>query len=193
MKLIKYENYQIEPTEEMFLVKAFRDMFNADKTKNKEKFMQQLSYIYFMYDPRSPYMYITDEDSRRKEIIKEEGLSEDFKPSDKMEKAISVYKELTTTASMRLLESMRVAVAKIGEFLEAVDLFAEDDKGRPKYNADRITAVADKIPQLAKRLQETEKLVAHEITDVARVRGGDDSDHAFERGFSFVGKEDSDE
>ena len=65
MKLLKYENYQVTPSEELFLIKPMRQLYNEDRSKTKEKFMQQMSYIYFMFDPRSPYMDIVDEDSRR--------------------------------------------------------------------------------------------------------------------------------
>lgn len=185
MKLLEYKNYQVQPTEELFLIKPLRKLYNDDKSENKEYFMQQLSYMYFMVDPRSPYMDVLDEDDRASQVKAQEGLPEKFKPSKDLKAAIETYKELTTTTSMKLLSSMRIAISKIGEFLESVDLFAEDKNGKPKYNADRITATADKIPQLAKRLQETEKLVAQEITEVSRVRGGEDSDHAFEDGFNF--------
>ena len=80
---------------------------------------------------------------------------------------------------------MRVAIGKISEFLKNVDLYATDDKGRPMYTVDKIVSASDKIPQLAKRLQETEKLVANEIVEQSRVRGGDDARHAFEDGFKF--------
>ena len=46
-KLIEYNNYQIIPTEEAFLIAPIRKLYNSDKTKNKEKFMQLLSVIYF--------------------------------------------------------------------------------------------------------------------------------------------------
>lgn len=185
MKLLKYENYQVTPSEELFLIKPMRQLYNEDRSKTKEKFMQQMSYIYFMFDPRSPYMDIVDEDSRRDAVCEQEGLEKGFKPSENLKKAIDIYKELTTTTSMKLLESMRVAIGKISEFLRKVDLYAVDEKGRPTYTVDKIVSASDKIPQLAKRLQETEKLVANEITEKSRVRGGDDARHVFEDGFKF--------
>ena len=86
---------------------------------------------------------------------------------------------------MKLLKSMRTSVIKVCDYLDDIDLYAEDKQGKPKYNIDKIISAIDKAPQLAKRLQETEKLVAQEITETSRVRGGEDSDHAFEDGFNF--------
>lgn len=185
MKLLKFENYQVLPTEEAFLVKPIRDLYNKDKSKNKEKFMQYISFIFHYVDPRSSYADIFDDETRKKKIMEQEGLSDDFKIDASLTKAISIYKELTTTTSVKLLDSMRKAIAKIGEFLENVDLYAMDEKGKPLYSVNTITAATDKIPVLAKKLIETEKIVASEIEQVGRVRGGEDADHAFEDGFNF--------
>ena len=182
MKLLKYENYVVSPTEEAFLIRPIRELFNSDKSETKEFFMQQLSYLYFMVDPRSSYSDVLDLEERKEMIIAQEGLPKGFEPSATLISAMESYKQLTTTTSMKLLNSMRIAIDKIGTFLEEVDLFAEDDKGRPKYNADRVTAMADKVPQLAKKLIETEKIVAAEIEQVGRARGGNESKKLFEDG-----------
>lgn len=185
MKLLKYENYQVLPTEEAMLVKPIRELFNADRTKTKEFFMQQMSYMYFMVDPRSTYMDILDEEERASKIIIQEGLPKDFKPSEKLEKAMAVYRDLTTTTSMKLLNSMRIAIKKIGDFVENVDLFAIDDKGKAIYSIAQVTAATDKIPGLAKKLIETEKIVASEIELVGRARGGNESKKLLEDGAIF--------
>lgn len=185
MKLLKYENYQVVPTEECFMVRPLRELFNEDTSTDKEFFMQQISYLYFMVDPRSPYMDILDEEDREEKVRVDCGLTDDFKPSEKLIKAMAFYKEITTTTSMKLLKSMRTSVIKVCDYLDDIDLYAEDKQGKPKYNIDKIISAIDKAPQLAKRLQETEKLVAQEITETSRVRGGEDSDHAFEDGFNF--------
>ena len=183
MKLIKYENYQIQPADEIFLLKDFRKLFNADKSKNKEKFMEILSVIYFCYDPRSTYADIFDDDERLSEVIKQEGLDDSFKITPEIRKAIDTYVRVTTTTSQKLLDSMRKSIAKIGEFLENVNLYEVDDKGRQVYNVSQIVQATDKIPQLAKKLIETEKIVNAEITEQGRIRGGEEQAHAYEAGF----------
>jgi hypothetical protein len=39
MHIIEYNNYNIEPTQEAFLIRPIRALFNADRTATKEKFM----------------------------------------------------------------------------------------------------------------------------------------------------------
>ena len=78
---------------------------------------------------------------------------------------------------------MRKSIAKIGEFLENVNLNEVDDKGKAVYNVAQIVQATDKIPQLAKKLIETEKIVNAEITEQGRMRGGEEQAHVFEGGF----------
>lgn len=183
MKLIKYENYQIVPSDQALQVKPIRDIFNEDTSANKEFFYQQLSYLYFMKDPMSPYADIIDLDERAKQVIDQEELPEDFKPSERLQRAMEIYEVITTTTTKKLLESMRKAVNKIGKFLENVDLTKTDDKGRPVYSITSVTAATDKVPALAKKLIETEKIVSSEIEEVGRARGGNESKKMFEDGF----------
>ena len=185
MKLLKYENYQVVPTEECFMIKPLRELFNEDTSTDKELFMQQISYLYFMVDPRSPYMDILDTEDREEKVKIDCGLDANFTPSEKLGDSMKYYKDITTTTSMKVLNSMRTSIIKIWDYRDNIDLYAEDKQGKPKYNIDKIISAIDKAPQLAKRLQETEKLVAQEITETSRVRGGEDSDHAFEDGFNF--------
>ena len=185
MKLLKYENYQVVPTEECFMIRPLRELFNEDTSTDKEFFMQQISYLYFMVDPRSPYMDILDEEDREEKVRIDCGLTDDFKPSEKLIKAMAFYREITTTTSMKLLNSIRNSIVKLCDYLDNVDLYAEDKQGKPKYTIDKIISATDKAPQLAKRLQDTERLVAQERTGSSRVRGGEESDHAFEDGFNF--------
>lgn len=175
MHLIELVNYEIVPTQECFLVKPLRDLFNADKSKQKEKFFQQLSVVYFMADPRSSYNYITDLEARLEIIKEQEGLSKDFKIDGKVQEAIDWYKKHTLTTSSLLLDDARQAVDKIRQFLRDVDLNATDDKGKPKYTINTVTTALKQLPQLAKDLKDTEKILTLEIEEAGRARGGNES------------------
>lgn len=64
MKLFKYENFALTISEEALTIKAFSDIWKRDRTKGKNNALQELGLIYFMYDPRSDYMYIDDAQER---------------------------------------------------------------------------------------------------------------------------------
>ena len=174
MKLIEFDNFQIKPADEIFLIRPIRRLFNKDRSVNKEKFWQQLSYLYFMVDPASSYMYIADSQSRAKEIILQEGLPEDFTPSADLKEAMDIYAKHCETTSTLLLKDTRLAIDKLREFLKTVDLNAKDDKGKPIYQINAITSAIKQIPELAKALSEAEKTIQKELLEEGRARGGND-------------------
>lgn len=184
MHIIEYNNYTIEPTQEALLIKPIRDLYNKDKSKNKEKFLQQMSVLYFYADPRSTYNYIVDDEERLKAIIEQEGLPEDFKITEDLDKALQEYKKHTITTSYLLLQDTKIAVDKVRQFLREVDLDAKDDKGKPLYTINSITQAIKQIPQLSKDLLEAEKIVSKEIEEQGRARGGNNKT-LFEDGISF--------
>ena len=61
MKLVRIENYKLVVEDELLLLTPFKELYKADKTKDKSKFMDFLTIVYFVYDPRSDYNYIVYE------------------------------------------------------------------------------------------------------------------------------------
>lgn len=178
MNLIKYENYQITISDDAYLVKSIRKLFNADKSASKEKFFEQMTFIYFSSDVRSDYNYILDDEEKYAAICKGEGLK-DFKITNDIKAAMEDYKRLTTTASASLLLDTKIAIDKVRKFLRDVDLTLTD-KGKPVYTINSVTSAIKAIPELAKNLMEAEKIVNKEIEEAGRARGGNDTKKLFE-------------
>lgn len=171
MKLVHLENYQVVADDELLLLTPFKKIYKKDKARDKSGFFEFLTIIYFTYDPRSDYSYIVNEEDRLKEVCESNGYEiRKFTPEELT--CIELYKKLTTTLSQKLLRSTRIAVDKVSEFLENVDLYATDEKGKPLYTLNTITAAIKQVPQLAKDLQDAEKAVAKEIVEEGRARGG---------------------
>ena len=170
MKLVKIDNYQLQIEDELLLLKPFRKLYKSDRSKDKSDFMDFLTIVYFTYDPRSDYSYIVDEEARLQEVCVTNGL-EKPKFSELQQECIGLYKKLTTTISQELLQSTKIAIVKVKEFLETVDLHKVDDKGKPVYTINSITAAVRQIPSLAKEVMEAEKTVAKEIQEQGRARG----------------------
>ena len=66
-----------------------------------------------------------------------------------------------------------------------MDLNAVDDKGKPLYTINSVTTAIKQIPQLAKDVMEAEKVIAKEIEEQGRARGGNQNKTLFEDGFNF--------
>ena len=183
MKLVKISNYKLEVEDELLLLKPFRELYKADKTKDKSKFIDFLTIVYYAYDPRSDYNYITDEESRIQEVCDSNGLTVPKFNKTELE-CIELYKKSTTTASTLLLEDTKVTIDKMREMLKSIDFAILEEK-------DKVTAIKTvastvaMIPKLVKELADAEKAVTKELEEQSRVRGGNNKKRMFEDGIDF--------
>lgn len=173
MKLIKFEDFQIKLADEAFLVRPIRRLWNQDRSAQKEQFWRQMSYLYFMVSPSSNYSYILDMDERAAEIIKQEGLPEDFKPSPLLKEAMDIYKKLTITPSQKLLEASLKAANTVSKFLSDDTILEKtDEKGRPMYQISSVTAALKNVEGIVSSLQALQKKVEAELEeDSGKARG----------------------
>lgn len=170
MKLFRYEGYKITISEEALALAPFKKIWTRDKSTSKNRAISELGFIYFMVDPRSDYQYIIDEESRKTSIKEGEGLPSDWEPDNLVLEAMEFYKTFKP-ASALLLEDTRVAVDKLRTLLREIDLGAVDDKRKPIYTLNTITATIKQIPSLVKDLNEAEAAIAKEIAQSNKVRG----------------------
>ena len=171
MKLIEYDGMEFKIADEALLVRPIRELFQKDKSKKKEEFWKQISYLWFMTDPRSSYMYLVSPEDRAKEVKKQEGLGEDWEPSELLKEAIDIYRAQTTTTASILLESMRKGIEQLRKFFEEFDLFAVDKNERPIYQVSTMTAALKQVPELARALVEAEKEIAKDFQTDDKARG----------------------
>lgn len=170
MKLFKFENYQVVIEPEVLLLKPFSVIWKRDRSRNKNIAIQELGYIYFFCDSRSDYMFIINEEERTKAIIEGEGLPNNWKPDKQVKEAIEFYNSFKS-ASALLLEDTRIAVDKLRSYIRDLDLSLVDDKGKPIYTLNSITATIKIIPSLIKDLDEAEKALAKEDISKGKMRG----------------------
>lgn len=171
MKLIEFDGQEFKLADEALLVRPIRELFTKDKSKKKEEFWRQISYLWFMCDPRSTYMYLVDEDVRSKEIKLQEGFGADWEPSELLKEAMDVYRKQTVTTASILLESMRKGIEQLRKFFSEFDLFALDKNDRPIYQVSTMTAALKQVPELAKALVEAEKALAKDFATDDKARG----------------------
>lgn len=173
MKLISYSDYQIKLADEAFLVRPIRRLFHLDRSERKENFWRQMSYLYFVVSPASSYSYILDPEERAQEVIKQEGLPEDFRPSELLLEAMQIYRKLTITPSQKLLEASLIAANTVSQFLSDPSILEKvDDKGRPLYQISSVTAALKNVEGIVSSLQTLQKKVEQELQeDAGKARG----------------------
>lgn len=170
MKLFKYEGFKVTIEPEALLLKPFRIIWERDKKDTKEKAINELGFIYFFADPRSDYQYIVDEEDRIKAIKEGEGLPDKWVPDKQILAAIDFYKQFKTS-SVLLLETTRMLVDKLTKQMKSLDLDERDDKNKPIFALNTITATIEKVPTLVIKLDEAEKTIASELKNDNRMRG----------------------
>lgn len=170
MKLFKYEGYNVTISEEAFLLKPFKDIWNRDKTKNKQKALNELGFIYFFADPRSDYQYLIDDDERIKAIKEGEGLPDNWKPDKKVLEAVDFYNSFKPTSAI-LLDTTRILVDKLMKQMKNLDLDERDKNDKPIFALNMVTSTIEKVPNLVLRLDEAEKAIASEFKTDGKMRG----------------------
>ena len=170
IKLFKYEGYNVEVEPEALTLAPFKAIWDRDEYPDKRQAKQELAFIYFMGDPRSDYQYIMDEEERAKAIKEGLGLPAKWKADKIIGRALEYYSSFKPV-SAGLLEDTRIAVNKLRQLLRDIDLEATDDKGKPVYTLNTITATIKQIPGLVKDLDEAEKALSRDIINEGKARG----------------------
>ena len=170
MKLFKYEGFKVTIEPEAILLKPFRIIWERYKKDTKEKAINELGFVYFFADPRSDYQYIVDEEDRIKAIKEGEGLPDKWVPDKQILAAIDFYKQFKTS-SVLLLETTRMLVDKLMKQMKSLDLDERDDKNKPIFALNTITATIEKVPALVLKLDEAEKTISSELKNDSRMRG----------------------
>ncbi len=168
MKLFRYEQYKVTISEEAFAMKPFKQIWNRDKSQSKDRAIAELSYIYFMQDPRSDYQYLVDEDERAKAIIEGEGLPPDWKPDKWVKEALKFYNQFKSTSAL-LLEDTRFMIDQYRKKLRNMAL--NGFEGLTVKELKDINALIKNIPGLVKDLDEAEKALSSEMRNQGKMRG----------------------
>lgn len=165
MRLFKRDGYNLVISDEAYALKAFRQIWNRDKSLSKKRAITELGYCYFMEDSRSDYKYIIDEGERKEAIKQGEGMEPSWEPDTTVKEAQALYASFKTTSEL-LLEDTRTLVDKYRLKLRSMDLEELDIK-----ETKELGAIIKLIPSMVKDLDEAERAIAKELAQNDRVRG----------------------
>lgn len=165
LKLFKYEGYKIVISEEALALKPFRQIWQRDKTINKDRAIMELGFIYFFCDPRSDYQYLVDDNERMEAIKEGEGLPTKWQPDKVVTEAINFYMSFKPISAL-LLEDTKSMVDKYRKRLRAQEFDELEIK-----DLKEVGALIKQIPSLARDLDEAEKALNSEMRDSGRMRG----------------------
>jgi len=162
MKILELHNDRVTISAEALGLTFFKTLWSRDKSKNKEKAYNDIAYVFYYCDFNSPFfIYPPDERSSQ---IKEYILGDkSFKVDKEIEVAIEGYTTLNTTPSMRMLESVQIAIAKMEGYFKAVDYETVD--------IDKVGKFIERLPKLMESVNQASEICKKEISNGTRVRG----------------------
>jgi hypothetical protein len=157
MGLFEFKQDQIVPTKELLTLKPFEKLV---KHKDRDKL---LSYVYHMADYNSPYAIFDDKEQKLNEA-----LLDGKKPSKDILDAIKMYRELSTTETLLLVESARKAAKNLREYFDTIDLSEVEDSGKA---AKDLIMNLKAVGQLIDSLKHWEEIAKKEMTQDTTRKG----------------------
>lgn len=154
MKLFDFDRntYDVIINPEVLLLEPFAKV--VKKNKSKEMAKKELAFIYFYSDYRSDYMYIVNEEERKKELKKDLKLPDKWDIDPILEEAITFYKERSKTINTILYEDACKAAIDISSYLRKTNELLEerDENGKPIVDITKIVNALGKVPIIMKNL-----------------------------------------
>ncbi len=163
MNIFEMKGYVVTFSPQALMLKPFKEIWDNDESKDKTEATKELSYVYFMADERSDFMYILNEEERHEEVCRSLELGHGaWIVPHYVTDAIEYYIKMSETTSTRMLRSTRGVVEKISSFFDTVDVNERDKNMKPVFNVDRIVSSVEKIPKLVRSLNEIEQEIVKE-------------------------------
>ena len=162
MNIFEIVNYNVTFSPQALMLAPFKEIWRNDLTKDKEKAVKELSYVFYMADERSDYMYILDEEERKESIIRDLDMDPNWIIPGYIDEAILFYIEASQTTSTIMLRSTRGVISKISKFLDTIDVNERDKMNKPVFDIGKIVSSVEKVPKLVKALNEIELEIVKE-------------------------------
>lgn len=172
------------------LIPEFRKLLAKDKGgpgdgsgKYKKQAMREFTFIFLMYDFRSPLENYTPED-REEESLKMSGLSKGKMESDgDLWEAIRMYKKLQDNSSKTLqtYRKLKDSTDGLADYIGNMDLYERTETGAKVHSPKEKQEAIIGMPKTMKTLSELEKQVKEEMDGGPGLRGdatkGEDEDY----------------
>lgn len=162
MKILELHNDRVTISAEALGLVFFKTLWSRDKSKNKEKAYNDIAYVFYFCDFNSPF-FIYPPDERTKQIKEYVLGDKNFKVDKEIEDAIEGYSNLNTTPSMRMLESVQIAISKMEGYFKDVD-YTEVD-------IDKVGKFIERLPKLMESVNQAAEICKKEVSTGTRVRG----------------------
>ena len=166
-------DYVLTVEDNMWGLIPFKKILKRDKSRDKDRALKEMLFIYYYSDIKSDYLII-DSKFRIEEIKKDIGLPEDWRIDSVLQEAIDFYEERSLTVVGKLYKNALAAANDISDYLtKTKELLEErDDKGKPVTTLTTIVGGISKIKTVMQDLKAAEKeLIKEKIETEGRMKG----------------------
>lgn len=181
MKIFDVVNGKLNISEEAYLLRPFKKLWERDKTKDHELALAELGYIYFMEDFRSDFADILDEEQRSEEITIGLDFPKKWKPDESVQKAREFYAKWTETYSLKFVKDAKLALEQIRIYFRSVDIEEMDKMGKPKFDIIKLARTIEMSDGMLENLNKLEERVRRDLQAKSTARGAKDK-NIFEDG-----------
>lgn len=154
-------------------LEPFKKILKRDKSRNKDLALKEMLFIYYYCDIKSDYLII-DFKFRKKEIIKDIGLPDNWKIDSIVQDAMNFYEERSLTVIGKLYRNALQAANDISEYLANTKALLEerDKNDKPVTTLTTIVGGISKIKTVMQDLKAAEKeLIKEKIETEGRMKG----------------------
>lgn len=186
MSLFTEKGNQVSLSPEIQKIDAFSVIIRRDKDKAKRNAHNELAFVYFWTDYKSPYLKYGDK-KRLESLRKDLRLGDGWKPDAAVKNAIDKYRELNETPAIRTLRTVKETLAVSVSVTESMRKKIEEsldkyESGEVTDNTEDITviiqavtsliALSEKIPKTMSILENLEEKAKSESVDTKIYGGG---------------------
>ena len=171
----------IAPTTRQLIDKDIRELYRRDKSRNKDKYIQECIVIYYIGDPKSPARQSgLSEPECLKMAIEQAGLPKDYIPDTLVLKLIKRYYDENITEAGKVVENILQRVHNINLSINVMNnLLNEKLNGNITLEEiptimqliDSVNKKASELPALLKKLEEAKQNLMYE-KETELSRGG---------------------
>ena len=181
------KEYVLTVEDNMWGLEKFKKILKRDKSRDKDRALKEMLFIYYYSDIKSDYLII-DSKFRIEEIKKDIGLPEDWKIDSVLQEAIDFYEERSLTVVGKLYKNALAAANDISEYLtKTKELLEErDERGKPVTTLTTIVGGISKIKTVMQDLKAAEKELIKERIETEGKMKGKQSMGMFELGLGEI-------
>lgn len=173
--LFKVEDKIVKPTDEVLQVPPFKDIWERDKSPNKEIALQEFTYIEFMTSALKTNPYRGYSEDRKETVVRQDVIKiPDWQPDELIFAGMQKVKQFQTegSESYSLYLSALVAKNKLQDFFNNFNINKVNSKtGAPIYKPRDITTALQDLDKTIVSLQSLEKKVEEDLFESAKIRG----------------------